>query len=538
MYSSCRDGSLSSSPAFNSFEQDSDSFAIPENLPPYDKALGTRKILIAVLVVSFLLSLICIGFGTHSLAATPLCYNQDYVCSGAYYFVDFRNGASVTAVDLVFTVVNTICTEGLGYIHTISLRWALARDGHLEFNSNLRLFSATQSSAFNGVFANVLSGMLLIMCYTGASQMLSESNFTKVHYISVNSMTMLCFGVGLFGLSIITALGLRWGEKSGAVLSWNPDPLNTALACLHHGLLKRRPGRPFASAAQASDATVRTLSRPSHRQSSAQMTVPNLRHVTRALFATLLLICIAACAIMAAVLAQRYEYMTTNRFGLWHWVFFSTTATSVDWSNMLTINITGSMSNYGRSLFVFLFGCISQALSTLALHVAELVVNIHRDEAAWRKAYPPANSSCSKGARVKCNAIQGAIGNKGSVLLFCLKPLAQWMYSLGFSSSGEEIYFNALPLFVLAGLMAILAIVVFISARSQPRGPQPSTFGHLQTLVDSIDDWGDGAASTLWWGDKGVVFEDCWGLQTRRVGTSASKGGVSEIRMTGFYTSA
>ena len=516
----------------DNFQRDSGSFATPEkSLPPYDKSLGTRKILIAVLVISLLTSLICIGFGTYSLATTPFCYE----CSSAYYLVGFKNGASASAVTLAFTVFTTICTEGLGYIHSISLRWALARDGRLEFNSNLRLFSTTKFSASNGILANLLSAIFLIMCYAGASQMLWEYDIPGASYVVADSVSMLGLGVGLLGLSIITILGLRWGEKSGAILTWNPDPLSTALACLHHSLLYRRSGRSFASAAQALKNT--GPSRPSHQQPSALMTVLYLRHVIRALFAALFLVGISACAIMAALLAQRYEDITTNRWGPWHWTFISTDQSDHGFSNMLNVDLSTHLWNHARSLCVFLFGCIFQAFSTLALHAAELVVNLRRDEAAWRKAYSSANFSHSKGCKPPGNAIQGAMYNKGSLLLFCLKPLAQWLYGLGFFASGGGLSFNPLPLFALSGLMAILAITAFISARSKPRGPLPSTYGHLQTLVDLIDDWGDNAESTLWWGDKGVAFEDCWGLEIRRVGTSASKDGVSKIRMKGYYTS-
>ena len=521
------------SPAVSNVQRDSGDFTIPEkSLPPYDKALGTRKILMAVLVISILISLICIGFGTYSLATTPLCYwEDDYGCQIAVYAVRLHNDASVNVVTLLFTTITTICTEGLGYIHATSLRWGLARDGRLEFNSNLRLFSATQSSASNGILANLLSGIFLIMCYAGASQMMWGLD----NYVVAYSTSMVGFGFGLLGLSIITALGLRWGEKSGAIVTWNSDPLNTALACLHHCILYRRSGRSFTSAAQALGTTV--PSRPSHQQPSARMTAPYLRHVTRALFVTLFLVCISACAIMAALLAQRYEDMTTDRWGLWHWTFISTSQSDPGWSNILNETFGTYFSNHGLSLCVFLLGCIFQAFSTLALHAAELVVNLRRDEAAWRKAYSSANFGSSKGCKPPSNVILGAISNKGSLLLLCLKPLAQWLYGLGFFVSRAGLSFNPLPLFALSGLMTILAVTSFISARSKPRGPLPSTFGHLQTLVDLIDNWGDGTGRRLWWGDKGIAFEDCWGLEIRRVGTSASKHGVSKIRMKGYYIS-
>lgn len=48
-------------------------------------------------------------------------------------------------------------------------------------------------------------------------------------------------------------------------------------------------------------------------------------------------------------------------------------------------------------------------------------------------------------------------------------------------------------------------------ANDRPKGPQPATYGHIQTLADLIDDWSE----TIYWGDKGVIS----GLDIRHAGT-------------------
>ena len=47
----------------------------------------------------------------------------------------------------------------------------------------------------------------------------------------------------------------------------------------------------------------------------------------------------------------------------------------------------------------------------------------------------------------------------------------------------------------------------------RPKGPQPATFGHVQTLVDLVDEW----YLLMFWGDKGLREE---GDEIRHAGTA------------------
>lgn len=46
--------------------------------------------------------------------------------------------------------------------------------------------------------------------------------------------------------------------------------------------------------------------------------------------------------------------------------------------------------------------------------------------------------------------------------------------------------------------MPVAAFVTFVATR-RPSGPQPATYGHLQTLVDLVDEW----SLRMFWGHKG-----------------------------------
>jgi hypothetical protein len=56
---------------------------------------------------------------------------------------------------LLMNTLVTLHNETVGYIQTVSLRWALQREGKLEFNSNLRLFSRARSAAANSWYLNL-----------------------------------------------------------------------------------------------------------------------------------------------------------------------------------------------------------------------------------------------------------------------------------------------------------------------------------------------------------------------------------------------
>ncbi len=89
--------------------------------------------------------------------------------------------------------------------------------------------------------------------------------------------------------------------------------------------------------------------------------------------------------------------------------------------------------------------------------------------------------------------------------LVCFKPVFHWLFGLA-----------AIPIFVigvfmrqpqvlyLVARMAVLALFCTCIVSWRPQGPQISTFGHLQTLVDLIDEWPN-KGDRVYWGHKGYV---------------------------------
>ncbi|KAK0521144.1 hypothetical protein OC835_006973, partial [Tilletia horrida] len=124
----------------------------------------------------------------------------------------------------------------------------------------------------------------------------------------------------------------------------------------------------------------------------------------------------------------------------------------------------------------------------LLLHASERLVNCIRDEAAWRKmahkrgtrresANPPVSADRSTSKEVE--SIPGL----------------------------DQAYFRpyivtSIVVFAVGGACACLAVFLSALAFWPRKGPQPATYGHLQTIVDLIDEWPKHGDETMYWGHK------------------------------------
>lgn len=104
-----------------------------------------------------------------------------------------------------------------------------------------------------------------------------------------------------------------------------------------------------------------------------------------------------------------------------------------------------------------------------------------------------------------------------AVALFILKAVLHWLFGKAMAYSYNWGIFLRTPqlLYLAIGSVLLATLVVFI-ALQRPKGNQPATYGHLQTLVDLVDEW----HLMMFWGDKGLS-----GMpeteEVRHAGTSA-----------------
>jgi hypothetical protein len=50
--------------------------------------------------------------------------------------------------------------------------------------------------------------------------------------------------------------------------------------------------------------------------------------------------------------------------------------------------------------------------------------------------------------------------------------------------------------------MLIVSLFVSYIAFRHPSGPQPATYGHVQTIVDLVDEWPSPEKPLVYWGHK------------------------------------
>ncbi|KAJ5688769.1 hypothetical protein N7462_003161 [Penicillium macrosclerotiorum] len=201
-------------------------------------------------------------------------------------------------------------------------------------------------------------------------------------------------------------------------------------------------------------------------------------------------------------------------------------------------------STGAQAVLCLLFVSLIQGIQTIALHCLELLVNLSRDEGIWRLAY--SETKKAPGAQLATNPFRAAVSSWENILLFIAKALVHWIIgqslipsvgveqfqnfefiastsiedlkSLSFKHGFQcDMVYSRLILYaVLAILVAILATIL---ALRRPRGHQPTALGHLQTLVDLIDDWKSDKNGRIWWGDKSQQETD----KVRHAGTSWDK---------------
>jgi hypothetical protein len=486
------------------------------DLPEYDKAHSTRKFCVAGIWFSALLGMSCLA------TCGPVFQHRihGYDTQGAYLLRAPSLMGHV--ISLCINVVVAACTDVLGYVHTTSLRWTLVQEGRLEYNSNLRLFTSSNNTWANGKIANFLSGVFLALSYAASSQLLilhDEAGMDEDQTLYVNGIALIMLGVGLSGLSAVAILSLS--TQKTAILTWSPNPLDTALACLHNEVLHRRPGRGMMSVNMATLPAQPILA--SALQRPARDSYKQIKTMARVIWVALVI-----SGVLTGLVCGLSAYL--NPASPKTWVFFGK-----DQKTYLNFFIAGpnTLTDDQQSLLClvlfFLFGLALQASISVPLHCMELIVNVTRDETAWRHA------ATEKGASLHTSGLMGAFQSWQWWILFIMKPFAQWLFSSAsvwsiYENTAVLVSVNAIPLAVLTGVMIFLTFLGEHMARKRQNGPQPAAYGHLQTIVDLIDDWGEGSKKPLYWGVKHSVVE-----AMPRVGTSGSSSIITPVEVGRVY---
>jgi hypothetical protein len=166
-----------------------------------------------------------------------------------------------------------------------------------------------------------------------------------------------------------------------------------------------------------------------------------------------------------------------------------------------------------------LFICAIQGLQTVGLHCSELIINMSRDEDVWR-ALDAQGRSRRRSHVFSAPSFMAALRSwkYGTLLIFksllhwllgqCLRPsfdLTTWDSTVDDTMGIGSVYFSIVysRVFVYFISAATFAFIVTFLAVMKPKGPQPATYGHTQTIADLVDDWALDKSGRFWWGDKG-----------------------------------
>jgi hypothetical protein len=530
-----------------------------EEEPEFDMATATRTWCIATVSIGAILSLFCLISGTYILKTNPAKL-------GAFLSISSKGKEALALINFALT----LCIDGMMFVHSVSLRWTLYHEGRLEYNTNIRLFTSSKTVGPNRWYINVVALFFLVLSY-GSSSVLFLSDETTLFSemgdhgipVMVNATALVGLGLGLAGQAAVAGWCLASGCK--LVPTWSSNPLNTTLAAIRKGNFAHRPGRCMLSVHQKYLRPNQGVY-PAEKQGSILQIQRSVRYILALLWALVILAIAWTVAMVTVSMSYGNQYApiegVTEPLPCWRFGINWNPDLSVCSINVVTLVMSQSGNTYkpnsatisygAGAVLCVLFVCLVQSSQTIGLHCVELLVNLSRDEGAWRQAYGEKKQE-APGAQLSTNPFRAALSSWENIFLFVAKATLHWV--MGQSMFASVIFGDETPgnnatsspssfmvamiysrLFIFSILALFLAIFATYLALKRSRGCQPATLGHLQTLADLIDDWKTDKNGRIWWGDKTRLLEADGGL--RHAGTSWDKKTLSPVCTVARYAGA
>ncbi|KAG1829181.1 hypothetical protein EV424DRAFT_465238 [Suillus variegatus] len=444
----------------------------------YDSSLTSRTYATAGLALSTIIGFCCIIIGVVIIAihgvsgVIPLMRLGDTELGS---FLRFE------LLSLILNALVTLCTESTGFVHSISLRSALASEGRLRFNTNLRILTAARGRRNpNGALFNGIMALLLILSYSSSSLVVSF-NISNTLSVAIAGLPLLVLGVALLLQVVIAFIGIRGVE----VLTWSSSSFDVTVALVHDKKLTRFNSRCMCC---VSDQGVDACAvKPSKTQPSAWRAHTSIRKVVIFLWGV-----VVACVGWAVLVSCARTSYNSSKIT---WSFSQQQEPSISYS------IPGADLLVWILLFINI--AVIQGPLTMVLHCSELIANVIRDESQWRCA------TKKKGLRPTMNPLKSIFAYPICLILFAVKPFLHWMFGLSITVSTDAIdgtlhgqlhvYMFEAQIWNLCIALSIFACFFTLIALRRPRGPQPAAYGHLQTLANLID---SPLSHVMWWGHK------------------------------------
>ncbi|KAK6434404.1 hypothetical protein LTR95_009408 [Oleoguttula sp. CCFEE 5521] len=447
----------------------------------YDKATSTLKMCIFALCCCWLIGIVCITLGVIAIIKSNASENALLAIEAS----------EIAALGLNVGV--TLLIETTGFIHTASLRSSLQQEGKLKFNTNLRLITCARLSRPNRWYINIVVLLFITLAYAASSLVFMKPNLALVlgpGPITWQGFLCIVLGCSLVGLAAIST----WALMSSSIPSWSSSPFDSVLVAAHSGLLERTGGRCLRSVHDSQAASV-----PVHI-TKTQKSAWKAHGQVKLIVGTIWLPIALYAALVGLVVSLDSRVQNNGRVS---WSLVPGYGTV--WSRW---TLHASLTQLGVRLVTLLIFVALQSPLTFALHCSELLVNLWRDEDYWRTA------TTRRGARLRgYSSVKATLTSWQSVLLFIFKSLLHWILGLSISIDALVSIFCV----CFASFMTYLSL-------AKPLGTQPATFGHVQTILDLVDEW----HPTIYWGHKGENDGIC------HAGTSAHK--LPGVRWNGLYS--
>jgi len=396
----------------------------------------------------------------------------------------------------------------MGYVHANSLRWALHREGKLEFNSNLRLLTCPKHSRANGLIPNTVYLIGIILSYGSTSLIFLSLNpelarllekpvdRSDTDGVHINSVALFTLGAGFILQAIIT----NWALLETNMPTWGSNPLDVARACtidVHDGhAVEPRIGRCMMSVHLAKEDAKPLKPRPKQRPMITAH--PHVRRILILLWILPVLSGIWGGSVYGYLLRGSRNGVFGRSWALLPLFTGSTdsdcsTGQCTDGTSVLNVGWSASNGAAGTVGAVFLIMAF-QSVVTLSLHCAELIVNMSRDEGVYRDLIGP------RGTNGHYNSVMAACTSWQTIILFALKAGVHWMFGLGINLQ-FQLGVNMYPpqIFYFSGFSLAAAIFGLLLSVWRPRGYLPASYGHIQTIADVVDQWAD--SGCMFWGE-------------------------------------
>ncbi|KAG1739831.1 uncharacterized protein EDB91DRAFT_369145 [Suillus paluster] len=443
----------------------------------YDRSLTSRRYAFVGVAFSTVISCCCITTGIVIMANRGVC--------GAIPLFEEDSRLSKEMQTFTLNSLVMICTESTGFVHSISLRSALALESRLRFNTNLRLLTAARGWRNpNGALLNGIMAVLLILSYSSASVVLYNDfkSTSRTWLTAIAGLPLLLLGVALF-LQVVIALS---GVRAVKILTWSSSPFDLTPALIHHTQLTPVSFRCMRGVSDVYGGPAK----PSESQLSAWLAHPSIRKVVISLWGL-----VVACALWAALITCRPIIIDPPV--PMQWTFLP--------DGNYTVVYMSERIGFQWGLWSLINIAVIQGPLTLGLHCSELIANVIQNERQWRRA------TSRKGLQAATSPLKLAFANPLGLVIFAVKPILHWMFglALGFdgwttnASYGSTVVEFGISMYStqiwnLCIALFIFAIFFTLVALRRPRGPQPATYGHLQTLANLVDEW----SPVMWWGHK------------------------------------